>query len=440
MAKVFLSSTFTEMQLYRQAARDAIVNLRHDCVGMEDFPAEDYTAEQYCRERVRECEVFVLVLGLLYGSSPDKDGSGISYTEREFDAASEDPPKLRLVFRPGPSSQTNLAPAQQSLRAEHYDLNKQYDQQGAFLRRASQGRMAQPFNTPDELKNLIIRSLTDHFHKPDNSAVPQRPVGRMLPLICDRIPQTGDFGLKFDSAAPGCPEIYILHGRPEDQIANCVERLICRSILRIEKSIAPEADRRAVEFPTPSPSDPDEIVMSRFLCEILPQISKNYVMPRDPGPQHLCEAAAACGAPYIVLSHWMPIRNWTGEMEAFFAGPYLRLWDAVARTYSEKERWPTPPRFVIFFEFRHGAGEGGVFRAAVAKTLPRTAAPPSASLHLLPPLTDVDEPALATWLQNLGDRLLRPFAGQTIEQLFPNPPLPMREVESKLRIYLGMNS
>ena len=52
-------------------------------------------AADYCRQRVRECEIYVAVVGFQYGSVVP--GENISFTELEFRAASlDDVP--RLVF------------------------------------------------------------------------------------------------------------------------------------------------------------------------------------------------------------------------------------------------------------------------------------------------------------------------------------------------------
>src|SRR5258708_7579618 len=314
MPRAFLSSTLTEMDAYRAEARKAIEKCGCEFVGMEEFAAADSTVEQYCCKKVRECEIFVLVLGSLYGSSPDKDGARISYTEREFDVASENPPAARFVFVPDLKAQLNTTQAGRRLKEAGYDMNRQYDDQKTFIERVIKGRQRQYFKSPDHLKDLIERTLTEHLQPLLRPAAPRLelvPVGRMLPLICDRKPQTGDFRLRFDKAGPGVPEIFVLHGRSEDQLASCVERLICLNILRQEKTVAPDAANRAVEPPAPSPPDPDEIVISRFLSDLFPILSRIYVTPRDPKPEHLCEAGAASGAPYIVLRHLFRVSTWT---------------------------------------------------------------------------------------------------------------------------------
>ena len=60
---------------------------------MADFPAADPPSAQLCAERVRSCDVYVGVLSTRYGS-PVRDRPEVSYTELEFDTATD----ARLVF------------------------------------------------------------------------------------------------------------------------------------------------------------------------------------------------------------------------------------------------------------------------------------------------------------------------------------------------------
>lgn len=437
MARVFLSSTYKEMIPYRDAAIRAIEACGHECVRMENFPAEDQPVEQYCRDQVRGCEKFVLVLGLLYGSSPP--GTDTSYTEREFDAASEDPPRERLVFVPAPVAPTNVTEILQTL--ESAEVARQVAKQRTFMARARAGRMAQPFVSPEDLKDRIVRSLTSQLVPGETIIHAPRDVGKIWPKICDRVPQLGDFARQFDTVAPGVPQVFVLHGRSADQHASCVERLICRNIRRLQKTVAPDPDSRAVEFPAPEPPDPDEIPISRFLCDLIPVLCRSNPA-RDPRPEHLCAAGLASGAQYIVMRHVMRISRWTAEMQAFWASPYLRLWDSVAGVYAGQQGQTAPPRFLIFMEFKHGPNEGAAFRASMASLLaarPKPAGAPAATVYLLPELKDVDDSAIETWLENFRDKMVAPFRTQTAEQLFPQTPLPMGEVETKLKTYLGLS-
>jgi tetratricopeptide (TPR) repeat protein len=71
MMNVFLSSSVKDLAPYREAAYRAIQGLEgYHCVRMEDFGAVDRQADDFCRGKIGECQLFVGIVGHLYGSCP----------------------------------------------------------------------------------------------------------------------------------------------------------------------------------------------------------------------------------------------------------------------------------------------------------------------------------------------------------------------------------
>jgi transcriptional regulator with XRE-family HTH domain len=89
-SQVFVSHT-SDMAAYplgrsfAQAAIDAVGRAGMASVDMRYFSARDGTPADYCRQRVRECEVYVAVVGFQYGSLVPHEA--VSYTELEFHTA-----------------------------------------------------------------------------------------------------------------------------------------------------------------------------------------------------------------------------------------------------------------------------------------------------------------------------------------------------------------
>jgi hypothetical protein len=88
--QVFVSHTsdmdrFPEDRSFIQATLDAVGRARMLPVDMRHFSARDGSPAAYCRELVRECEIYVAVVGLQYGSLVP--GEEISFTELEFEQA-----------------------------------------------------------------------------------------------------------------------------------------------------------------------------------------------------------------------------------------------------------------------------------------------------------------------------------------------------------------
>src|SRR5947209_263174 len=86
MTTVFLSSTSKDLSRYRDAVYKAIVGLDgFHCVRMEDFGARHIPADEFCRQKIANCDLFVCLVGLCYGSSVP--GSDESYTVLEYHTA-----------------------------------------------------------------------------------------------------------------------------------------------------------------------------------------------------------------------------------------------------------------------------------------------------------------------------------------------------------------
>ncbi len=86
MKKVFLSSTAKDLGSYREAVYEAIHGLDgFHCVRMEDFGSRSERSDDFCRQKVEECDLFIGLVGLCYGSTPlDSEDS---YTVQEYKAA-----------------------------------------------------------------------------------------------------------------------------------------------------------------------------------------------------------------------------------------------------------------------------------------------------------------------------------------------------------------
>jgi tetratricopeptide (TPR) repeat protein len=145
---VFLSSTSRDLTEYRQVVIKAINGLDdYKCVAMEDFGARDWAADDFCRAKVAECDLFVGIVGHLYGSCPE--GCAQSYTEREYDAAiaAERP---RLMF---------IAPEDLPFPGNLRETDEKWQKQRAFRQRVSQARIRDTFSSPEDLARRVTQAI-----------------------------------------------------------------------------------------------------------------------------------------------------------------------------------------------------------------------------------------------------------------------------------------
>jgi hypothetical protein len=155
--RVFLSHT-SELRDYPPGgsyigkAERAVSATGHAIVDMADFPSIDQAPANVCKQRVRECDVYVGIFGMRYGS-PVRDNPDVSYTELEFNTATESG-LPRLIFVMNADSADLQLPAKELIDREFGE------RQDAFLQRVRESNLTiQRFGNPEELKSLLERSL-----------------------------------------------------------------------------------------------------------------------------------------------------------------------------------------------------------------------------------------------------------------------------------------
>jgi len=137
---------------YVAAVERAVSAAGHVIVDMADFPAANQPAAQVCAERVQSCDVYVGVLGTRYGSLV-RGNPRVSYTELEFDAATE-AALDRLVFL----LDTDAADVGIPVRAL-IDQEFAARQEAFRCRVRDSGLVTGSFASPAELGQLVERSL-----------------------------------------------------------------------------------------------------------------------------------------------------------------------------------------------------------------------------------------------------------------------------------------
>jgi hypothetical protein len=155
--RVFISHTseftqYPEKRSFIDAAVAAVNRAGSVPCDMRYFTARDEKPAEFCKKCVRECDVYVGVIGLRYGS-PVRDRQEVSYTELEFEAATEAPTLKRFLFLLDPEASVPLG--------RFMDV-RYGDRQEQFRQRLKDAKvMCASFSNVDELEKLIYQALKD---------------------------------------------------------------------------------------------------------------------------------------------------------------------------------------------------------------------------------------------------------------------------------------
>lgn len=151
--QVFVSHTsdlarFPEGRSFVQAALDGVGRAGMAPVDMRYFAAREGQPADYCRLRVRECEVYVAVIGFCYGSLVP--GAAVSYTELEFrEASAAELPRLVFLLDQAAGLPVGLA-----------DLDRG-KVQGFRQRLREAGLILAKFTSSDSLELEVFHALSE---------------------------------------------------------------------------------------------------------------------------------------------------------------------------------------------------------------------------------------------------------------------------------------
>lgn len=162
---VFLSSTAIELAEWRTHVRRALGMISNvKVVAMEDFTAGSPAPIDTCIDQVRRCDIYVGLIGVLFGSSPDNGSK--SFTEVEYDTAVS--AKMPVILYVAPDSFSiphHLAedPAAKKLQAAFR----------ARLRKTHTTGHADAWRTMETLGTAVLASVTAEIAKLQQRATPE---------------------------------------------------------------------------------------------------------------------------------------------------------------------------------------------------------------------------------------------------------------------------
>ena len=85
--RIFVSSTWEDLKKYRRAVINSLQTLGSSFYAMEYFCASSKTSKQECLDKVADSNIFIIIIGMRYGSIDPETGK--SYTQLEYEKAVE---------------------------------------------------------------------------------------------------------------------------------------------------------------------------------------------------------------------------------------------------------------------------------------------------------------------------------------------------------------
>jgi hypothetical protein len=150
MAKIYLSATYADLKLHRDAVYRILRMLRHDVIAMEDYVATDAYPLRKCRADVAGSDLYVGLVGWRYGYVPGDDNpDGGSITELEYrQAQASGLPRLMFLA-------DRDAPWPDEHRDAHTGANENGKRIADFRVELENARLVSHFRTPDHLAGLV---------------------------------------------------------------------------------------------------------------------------------------------------------------------------------------------------------------------------------------------------------------------------------------------
>lgn len=151
---VFVGSTFTDLKEYRDATQNALHRLELIVRGMEFFCSNPTSPLEVCLRAVRNCEIYIGIFGMRYGSIPK--GHAQSMTHLEYEEAQKSPAIPSLIF---------IIDEDHPIPSKHVETGSgavKLDELKALLR---EKHLVSTFTTPDDLAVKVIQSVSEQLRR-----------------------------------------------------------------------------------------------------------------------------------------------------------------------------------------------------------------------------------------------------------------------------------
>ena len=156
MAKIYLSSTYTDLKACREAAYHVLHQMRHNVIAMEDYVATDQRPTEKCLANVAGSDIYIGIFAWRYGYiPPEKNPDYKSITELEYCQALQTG-KLVFFFFPDKD-----APWPSTAMDAFTGEGKHGKYIVALRRKLAQEKIVSFYKTPEELASLLSTAVNN---------------------------------------------------------------------------------------------------------------------------------------------------------------------------------------------------------------------------------------------------------------------------------------
>lgn len=150
---IFVSSTYEDLKAYRDEVERSIIYMNQTIKGMEFFGSTPERPLDKCLQTVRECRLYIGIIGMRYGSV--EEDSGKSFTELEYDEAVKNRIPV-LIY---------ILDENHPIASRFVDKGEGAEKLEAFKTRLKKAHVVSSFTTPADLGKKVTQDLMNELKK-----------------------------------------------------------------------------------------------------------------------------------------------------------------------------------------------------------------------------------------------------------------------------------
>ena len=339
MAKIYISSTYTDLKKERKAAAQAIQRLEHQAIAMEYYVASDPPPVDKCLADVKRCDAYIGIFAWRYGSIPH--GYDKSITHLEFEAAKQAGiPCLIFLLN------------DDALWPPKYMANGEERQKILQLRdELKQDHVVSFFKNADQLSGLVSPSVINLKLSPgvSSTVTKSKPkLGSIVSKLCDRYAQVTEFKNFFEEKSGKCPHrphFYIIHGSVLDGHDSFLERLMKTYLRDYAKRQWGENYAALLSTEVPWPRKRPLEDMKDELKNNLIDCFKVSSSTSDFNADILARSAYFNKCPLVIIKHKIHASKWDKTTPELIRWYIEKSWGELTAEHKE-----VIPLFLVFFK------------------------------------------------------------------------------------------